>query len=339
MIPYTPHEEVSLWFIGGIPPWGIFHFYVAWGFGIFYAIREFLRRKDVDINIFLQMLIVGFMGAMFLARIFAYFGPWTIPYGAEGFSLSDRFWAALSPHNAGWVAWGGIIGGLGACYLYAKLRKADVKKYFNITIPGVPLGMALARLGCFIAGDHLGKVTDMDLPWLISMKGNAMHPAPLYNSLFDMTIFIILLWLYDKNLKEGIERNLGIYFIAIYSAFRFVLEFARGDYPAFNYFFGLTTSQLIAIAGFAFAMLYFILKKPEKKVKIKAEPLNIPSKTYSIMIFGMLFAIVSVLFIGSSYWLPSLLLMILGLLILLYGINSIFPKQKISLKNMLRNIF
>lgn len=317
MIPYVIHESFQLITLP-VGYWFLFHYPIGWTFGVFYAIKEFIRRKDLSLDLFLRMLIIGFIGSIVGARVFAYYGPW-------GYSRAflETFFKMISPENAGWVAYGGVIGGLGAGYLYARLKKVDVKKYFNVFIPSVPLGVGLARIGCFISGSCAGSITKSNLPWILKLKDYAIHPTQLYNSLTNFTIFIILLILYDKNLKEGKERNLFFYYILLYSVFRFITEFFRGDYRLDNYIVGLTTSQIISIVGFVFAIGYFILKKPEKRVKIRAKPLNIPLRTYSIIVFGMILSVVSVLFSSTSYWLMSILFTVIGLFILLYGIIKI----------------
>ena len=121
--------------------------------------------------------------------------------------------------------------------------------------PGVVLGQAIGRLGCFAAGCCWGKPTS--LPWAVTFTDvyasravgtpmdTPLHPSQLYESGAAFLIFAFLLWLLPRKRFDG---QVTLAYVALYSAVRFGLEFLRGDPERGSWFGGtLSTSQVIAI--------------------------------------------------------------------------------------------
>ncbi len=72
-----------------------------------------------------------------------------------------------------------------------------------------------------------------------------LHPVQLYSAAAALAIFCILLALRRRSKTPGL---LAVFFLLLYAAARFFLEFFRGDTPAL--FAGLTLSQGICILLF-----------------------------------------------------------------------------------------
>ena len=77
-------------------------------------------------------------------------------------ALMSQFWL-----GGGFVFYGGMLSGLGLTFIYFYFKKIP-KEYLNIFIPGLAMGHAIGRLGCFLTGCCYGKETD----FLISIKLN-----------------------------------------------------------------------------------------------------------------------------------------------------------------------
>jgi phosphatidylglycerol:prolipoprotein diacylglycerol transferase len=124
--------------------------------------------------------------------------------------------------------------------------------------PYIALAIAIIRIGCFLRGCCHGQETL--LPWAI----NNLHPTQLYESIYSMIIFFILLK-FKKIRKTGKKTkfkillrkkgSLFLSFLLFYSFFRFFNDFLR-VYETF--FFGLALSQWIALGIFVFSLVFLI---------------------------------------------------------------------------------
>jgi phosphatidylglycerol:prolipoprotein diacylglycerol transferase len=92
--------------------------------------------------------------------------------------------------KGGLVFYGGLIGGALAFVLTTRLRRLPLWEMADILAPGVALGHALGRLGCFFAGSCYGRPTN--LPWAVTytnpnslagdILGVPVHPTQLYSA-------------------------------------------------------------------------------------------------------------------------------------------------------------
>jgi phosphatidylglycerol:prolipoprotein diacylglycerol transferase len=124
----------------------------------------------------------------------------------------------------------------------------------DVLAPGVILGQAIGRLGCFAAGCCYGKPASV--PWAVTFTDvnvravgtpmdTPLHPSQLYESILAFLLFFALLWLADHKRFAG---QVVLSYAIGYSVIRFILEFWRGD-PGRGSLFGgaVSTSQVIAI--------------------------------------------------------------------------------------------
>lgn len=88
------------------------------------------------------MLLIALMG-LFGARLFSW---WF--YFPSGTSL----WKAITTTGGGMVFYGGLIFGLVAVFGYARFTRLSLGNLMDACAPGVALGLALGRVGCFMAG-------------------------------------------------------------------------------------------------------------------------------------------------------------------------------------------
>lgn len=192
--------------------------------------------------------------------------------GVVGARLST-LWAyvdtAADPSFAGAVVDGGksILGGLPGAYvgaLVAKRRIGYWRSTGDLFAPGVALGMAVGRVGCFLT-ERIG--TPTSLPWGIGVSseqagripdcswcasGVAMHPSMLYEIAFQLLIFGVLLRLRGRLRGEG---DLFKLYLLAYGLFRFWVEFVRGASPVVA---GLTRPQLFLIPATVALAVYFL---------------------------------------------------------------------------------
>ena len=178
--------------------------------------------------------------------------------------------------STGATFYGGLIGGAAVFLsLYfgfgAKLFKKDkdhINSFFkvaDVAACAVSLAHAIGRIGCLFAGCCHGKLTDA---WYgIEMVGiGKAVPTQLFEALFLLAIMIYLV----LRIKGGKTYCLQLY-MAIYGAWRFVIEYMRDDYRGTTLVKALTPSQFIALLMIAGAIgLIFLQRALQKKIDARA---------------------------------------------------------------------
>lgn len=170
----------------------------------------------------------------------------------------------------GWVVYGGIIGGIVAGYLYCRLHGMNFWKWFDQIIPVVALAQGFGRIGCFLAGCCYGVETDAWFGMVfpensLAPSGVPLVPTQLIMSLYDFMLFFLLSALVKKSEQPGLAAG---WYLVLYSAGRFVIEYFRGDLIRGGAG-GFSTSQIIAVftlaAGIALIWLAMNKKLPGSK--------------------------------------------------------------------------
>lgn len=219
---------------------------IAFLAGLWVASRQ-AKRSGMDPSRITDMavwvLIAGLLGAKLLLVLV----DWRY-FTANPGQLTSIF-------QSGGVFYGGLIGGILVAWWYARRHHLPGWQTADVLAPGVILGQAIGRLGCFAAGCCWG--APAQVPWAVSFTDvyaaravgtpldNPLHPSQLYESLAAFLIFFFLLWLAPRKKFQG---QVALAYVGLYSAVRFGLEFFRGDPDRGTWFRGvLSTSQLIAI--------------------------------------------------------------------------------------------
>ncbi len=212
--------------------------------GIWMAVREAGRKgfdKDAVLNSSIYIVLAGIMGA----RLFHVIDHWPDEFAANPIRVL-YFW------EGGLAIWGAVFGGLAAVFVLARIYKWKLPGFLDAVVPGVVLAQAVGRVACIITGDSLGKVTTEPFG-LAYTNPNAMvpklgvyyAPAPVYEILMNLSIFVLLWWyLRKKNLPDG---ALTLIYLALYSFIRFFIAFDSG-YLIIGW--GLNQAQWISILVF-----------------------------------------------------------------------------------------
>jgi len=102
------------------------------------AVRAGIKGADVD-NLALFIGITSLFGARLFSWLF-YFPP------------DSNLWSALWDPAGGMVFYGGMIFGTLTLLVYARAAKLELSNLLDTFAPGLALGLAVGRVGCFMAG-------------------------------------------------------------------------------------------------------------------------------------------------------------------------------------------
>jgi len=252
---------------------------------------ELFRIGNFPVTTYGIFLAVGMLLALFVTARLAQqdglpkeriydLGLWTLVGGLVGSKLlmylvePDVQLLSLDFLRSGGVFYGGLLGGFFAVVLLVHRYKLPFWKTADAFAPGVALGQAFGRQGCFSAGCCWGKPTD--LPWGVhfSQAGHEytgvpiytadgldayLHPTQLYESFLMFGVFALLYYLHRKKKFDG---QILILYGIIYSIIRFSIEFIRddprGDLLGFTTATGLSTSQGVSLIVAIGSLIFLI---------------------------------------------------------------------------------
>ena len=163
----------------------------------------------------------------------------------------------------GFVVYGGIIGGIFAGYIYARVKKLNFLAFFDLVMPSVALAQCFGRIGCFLAGCCYGRETSCPLSITFrdsdfAPNGVPLIPTQIYSSVLDFLHFALLLYIAKHKKTDG---EVAAAYLVCYSTGRFILEFFRGDLIRGSVG-ALSTSQFISIfTGLAGVGMFLLLRK------------------------------------------------------------------------------
>ena len=245
------------------------------------AARDGLPRERVY-DLGLWMLLAGLLGSklMLLVTEAEYRANWRLLFTAD-FLRSAGVW------------YGGFLAALGVGIVLMRRYNLSFWRVADVFAPGIALGQAIGRQGCFAAGCCWGRPTtswlgvhfteagheNTGVPTIVSHLDNPaqrdywsqqlggataplhLHPAQLYESFFALLLFGFLYWLHGRKKFSGqVILTYGL----LYGAFRFVNEFfrdnLRGDLFGWTTLTGLSTSQLISLIIFLGSLGFLLLR-------------------------------------------------------------------------------
>lgn len=143
----------------------------------------------------------------------------------------------IGPIPKGSTQLGALLGGGLVGLALVKHFGGPVGRVFDAGIPALPLGQAIGRLGCFLAGCCHGRPTTSWLAMTLPGEGSVWaprFPTQLMSSAADAVIFVTLLLVERRGARRGglpFEGFLTILFGLLYLGKRFLMEFIRDERP------------------------------------------------------------------------------------------------------------
>ncbi|MFQ5847747.1 MAG: prolipoprotein diacylglyceryl transferase [Candidatus Methylomirabilales bacterium] len=195
--------------------------------GTLLAQRE-ARRRGEDPEQLVNVGVIAVIAALVGARLYYVLFNWDY-YGAYPWKIVAIWEGGLAIH-------GGLLAGVFVGGIWAWRRKLPTITYLDIVASILPLGQAIGRWGNFFNQEAFG--TPTDLPWKLFIdpahrpphlaEYTYFHPTFLYESVWDLAVFVVLYGLLRKRL-ESTPGALFLSYLGLYSFGRFFVEGLRID--------------------------------------------------------------------------------------------------------------
>jgi phosphatidylglycerol:prolipoprotein diacylglycerol transferase len=229
---------------------------VAFWLGIELSARE-ARRRGMDPVHIVDLGIVVLVSSVIGSRLFYVLGHLD-QYRSNPVDVF-KVW------EGGLTFYGGLIAGVLFGIGYLRLKRQPLAQAIDVVAPQIALGIAIARIGCFMNGCCFGK--ESNLPWACTfppdsqagwvLPGITLHPTQVYSTIANFGIFIFL----RRRLHAAHAAGTVFYaFLIAYGAWRFVIDFLR--YYEANMYVGfgglsITYNQVLSMGLMALgAVLY-----------------------------------------------------------------------------------
>ncbi len=242
--PAITSTPISIYWYGAVYSLGFL------GIFLWFLIRRrllALSRADV----YLMTIFLG-VGIMIGGRAFD-----ILVYERDYYRMHPT--AIINWWEGGMASHGVLLGALCATLLFAVWRKRSLVELLDeMVVPGVFL-LAVGRLGNFIEGGVVGRVTDVWWGFQYADLDGLRHPVALYESAKNFLILPILVWaLSIWPAGRGVVVSI---FVLLYAGLRFAVDLFR-DYEAA--WLGIGTGQVfnLIMAAAGLLMLIWFLRNP-----------------------------------------------------------------------------
>ena len=214
---------ITIYWYGVIIVTGVF-------IGLYLATKE-ADRLGLKKDLIVDLIVFAIPIAIVSARIYYVIFEWN-QY------VNGPWWQVFAVWNGGIAIHGALIGSVITAIIYTRVKKASFWQLADILAPSLILGQAIGRWGNFMNQEaHGGPISEaaytnfhqylpdfiMNQMWI---DGVTYHPTFLYESFWNMVVFIFLLVLRRYNPLRG---EVFLSYVITYSIGRFFVEGMRTD--------------------------------------------------------------------------------------------------------------
>lgn len=244
----------------------------------FIFIMKEAKRVGYKQDDFMDLFIFGIIFGVIGARIYYVIFSWD--------DYKNNLLQIFNIRGGGLAIYGGIIGGTITVIVLCHIKKLNFWKCADVIVFGVLIGQICGRWGNFFNREAFGGYTDglfaMRIPIdavnraqdiTAEMKANIVtvngidciqvHPTFLYESLFNLCVFLFLLW-YRK--RKKFDGEIFFLYIGLYGLGRSIIEGLRTDQlllPGTS----IAVSQLLGICLFVGSAAYLWYGHYRKLIK------------------------------------------------------------------------
>jgi len=207
------------------------------------------KRRDINPDLLGDLSIWLVLAAIPGARLYYVAFEWE--------NYAQRPEAIIAIWQGGIAIHGAIIGGAIAALIFARLNRISFWQLADLVSPSLILGQAIGRWGNFFNSEAFG--TPTDLPWKLYIPPanrppqyadeSFFHPTFLYESLWNLGVFALLIYLFFWGLRHPQRYRIGtlaFVYMAAYSTGRIWIEGLRTDSLMFG---SIQVAQLISLFG------------------------------------------------------------------------------------------
>lgn len=160
---------------------------------------------------------------------------------------------SISTLQAGGIFYGGLVLALVVGWYLMRRGRLPVATTLDCFAPGLAIGQAIGRIGCFAAGCCWG--VECERPWAVTFRNpeanrltgvplmTALHPTQLYESILYILTFVITYRLFNKRHAPG--TIMGWYLI-LAAGSRLLVEFFRFHQQTNPFGWNFSNAQWIA---------------------------------------------------------------------------------------------
>jgi phosphatidylglycerol:prolipoprotein diacylglycerol transferase len=216
--------------------------------------RQAKLNPEAVTNLGVYVILAGLAGAKLLMFVYEF----------DYYSRNPARIFSLNTLQTGGVFYGGLVLALAVSFFFLRRHNLPAAATLDCFGPGLALGQAIGRLGCFAAGCCWGKVCQRG-PAVIFTKPDAseltgvplhipLHPTQLYEAGAYFAVAFITYRQFSPVSRPG--ATFGLYLMLAAGA-RFAVEFLRyHEQP--NPFLGpLSTAQYVALGLMALGFMLF----------------------------------------------------------------------------------
>ncbi|MFM6037064.1 MAG: prolipoprotein diacylglyceryl transferase [Sphaerospermopsis kisseleviana] len=224
------------------------------------------KRRHVNPELISDLSIWLVIGAIPAARLYYVLFQWS-EYSQHPERIIAIWQGGIAIHGA-------IIGGVIAALIFAKLKKISFWQLADLVAPSLILGQAIGRWGNFFNSEAFGRPTD--LPWKLYIpldhrppnlaNFEYFHPTFLYESLWNLLGFALLLTLFFRALSGKPRLKVGTLFLVYWVAYslgRFWIEGLRTDSLMLG---PLRIAQIVSLTGISLGLAglawLYLFKRP-----------------------------------------------------------------------------
>ncbi len=250
------------------------------------------KKRGIQSGFINDLTPILILSSIFGARIYYVIFEWR-NFSGSYFWSDLNFFRLKIPIPSAFEIWGGgiaihgaLIAGTISVIIFCKLKKQNFWNVLDVLVPSVALGQSIGRWGNFFNNEAFGLPTS--LPWklfipvinrpTLFLGQNYFHPTFLYESLWNILTFALLIYLFQLGLKGNLKLppgSLSFVYMLSYGFVRFWIEGIRIDPLCINSVppfceGGLKVAQLISFLLFFAGMigLWWIYKR-QKMLTIK----------------------------------------------------------------------
>lgn len=246
-----------------------------------YLVMWSAKKTGQNPDHYFDLAMIAIVVSLICARIYYVIFSWDYYKSNPGEILNFR--------GGGLAIYGGIIGGALTCFVFGKVKKMNCARLMDTACLGLVLGQAVGRWGNFFNREAFGGYTDnllaMELP-LDAVRMSEVteemmthsvvregityiqvHPTFLYESLWNLGVLAVLLFLTVKGIKK-FQGEIFLLYLLLYGLGRLWIEGLRTDQLLIPGT-ALPVSQVLS-AGLAalsaFLILLFRRRKRRKQI-------------------------------------------------------------------------